>query len=59
MSYNDGVTPGTGIWLYPANGPAEGREATPAEADRLLGDTPRDDASIIQAWRDSHDPSGT
>jgi hypothetical protein len=50
MSRDDGTTPGTGIWL-----PKEQREATPEEADRILGpDTPRDDASIIQAWHKSN-----
>jgi hypothetical protein len=48
MSRDDGTTPGTGIWL-----PAENREATPAEADKILGPgTPRDDASIRAAWRE-------
>lgn len=47
----DGIDPSTGVWLI-----RENRMATPAEADAILGDTPRDDASIRATWRAQHCP---
>jgi hypothetical protein len=54
MARDNGTTPDTGVWIYPDDNPT-GREATPAEANQILGmDNDRSDASIIRAWRQQH-----
>lgn len=58
MARDNGTTPDTGVWVYP-DGDTTGREATPAEANQILGmDNDRSDAAIIAAWRQQHGIGG-